>query len=686
MGLRLVDILTDEVILRSVGSAAFHRGSQYASAGAVSELTVNERDRVLVASVHGSAPQPYQTLVSFRGSAPVDAHFVVRGVCTCPVAIACKHVAAAMFAARAAATPEQQALAARAGWEQSLAGVVQAEAERQRLEQEPIGLQFELVTPDHRSHQHYPSGPPRSGTPQPPRVRIRPVVPGRKGWVRSGVTWRDLPYDMWKPRVRAHRQVLQELFAAHQSSRRHYYGSAGDQPVYLDEFGDSLWPLLARAVQAGVEFVSSKGTAGPVTLSPAPATATLDLRQDSAAGPAQLTSVIRLGSTDLPLDAVQFLGHPAHGLLLDRSRRPTGDEGGLLLAPLTEPLGEAALRLIAAQRTIEIPAGDVARFLTDYYPRLRLSIAVVSSDESLQLPEIQPPRLCLTVTHLPDHQVSLDWDFGYPIGDETRHVSLEDSTALAGLRDLGAERRLLERLRLPDDRLPMLRAGSAGSAGSRRLVASVRLAGLDAVFFATELLPSLLARDDVEVEVVGTPVGYRRTESAPLVRVSATETSDSADWFDLAVAVSVDGEEVPFQDLFAALALGESHLILESGTFFSIERPEYDELRRLIDEARSLQDRESQGLRVSTLPGRALGRPDEAGRRRCAERAVGPHREGAARPRRGPAARPARGSRSRELGPTSVPATAGSRSSRTTASAGSSPTTWASARRSRRWP
>ncbi len=111
------------------------------------------------------------------------------------------------------------------------------------------------------------------------------------------------------------------------------------------------------------------------------------------------------------------------------------------------------------------------------------------------------------------------------------------------------------------------------------------------------MLPRLAAAG-VLVEVTGEPADYRHTDAAPVVQVSATEGPD-ADWFDLGVTVTVDGEDIPFALLFAALAAGEAHLVLPSGTWFDIRRPEFDQLRRLIDEARALQDAERPGLRIS---------------------------------------------------------------------------------------
>ena len=118
------------------------------------------------------------------------------------------------------------------------------------------------------------------------------------------------------------------------------------------------------------------------------------------------------------------------------------------------------------------------------------------------------------------------------------------------------------------------------------------------------MLPVLRQREDVVVTTEGTPLAYAEVEEAPLISVSASDSSGDAapgDWFDLGITVSVAGEEVPFAPLFAALVRGDGHLILDTGTWFSLDRPELRALRRLIEEARSLQDRDSGTLRVTRL-------------------------------------------------------------------------------------
>ena len=61
----------------------------------------------------------------------------------------------------------------------------------------------------------------------------------------------------------------------------------------------------------------------------------------------------------------------------------------------------------------------------------------------------------------------------------------------------------------------------------------------------------------------------------------------------------MDGRDVPFSEVFAALAAGETHLLLPDGAYFSLHKPELQALRTLIEEARALQDSPSGPLRLS---------------------------------------------------------------------------------------
>ena len=103
------------------------------------------------------------------------------------------------------------------------------------------------------------------------------------------------------------------------------------------------------------------------------------------------------------------------------------------------------------------------------------------------------------------------------------------------------------------------------------------------------MLPRIQDLDDVTVTFADADNApdFRELEETPQVSLRTSATDDS-DWFDLGIDVTVDGHEIPFVDLFTALAQEQSHLILDDGSFFSLENPVFDRLRELLAEANAL--------------------------------------------------------------------------------------------------
>ena len=147
----------------------------------------------------------------------------------------------------------------------------------------------------------------------------------------------------------------------------------------------------------------------------------------------------------------------------------------------------------------------------------------------------------------------------YQVGESHFRAGLHEPPGDAGYRDLAAEQALLDRLRLggiPED-----------------MVASARLGGLETVRFTTELLPLLTGQPGVTVEVTGDVADYREVSDSLCIGVSTAEIAGDNDWFDLGVTITVEGREVPFADVFTALAAGESHLLLPDGAYFCWTSP-----------------------------------------------------------------------------------------------------------------
>ncbi|HET7305087.1 MAG TPA: DEAD/DEAH box helicase [Segeticoccus sp.] len=644
-----VDGVTDSDILAVVGAASFQRGLAYAHDGHVVELTFGGGG-TLFATVAGSGGQQYSTLVTANEAPPRGVgHF--SGRCTCPMEVDCKHVAAVVLEARGAVRERDRESAGSGAWEGVLGSIVQAhESTREETHGTPLGLLFEVVPP--RTRSRYAGA---TTVTAHTRVRLHPVTPGRtKRWIRTGVSWRDIGFGYARPGTdRRHVDALGEFFFAHQARSRHTYFATGDQAIHLDELGAGVWSLLRTLRTSGVAFVTGRDAGAEVLLAGHAAAASLDLRR-SEDGSTAVEPVVAFGDLVLPAGGVHLVGDPAHGAFLTGDSAPPGtpahdllhrpaDGGtaestppGLLLVPFEQAVSPQLSKLLYDGRRLDIPPTDLGRFLQEYYPSLRQAVPVSSSDGSLELPEIAPPQLALTVTCTDGHRADLEWGFAYRVGEDLARVPLHGAGGgPAVARDQGAEEELLAGLDLPTGGLRKL---AVEQDGRHVPVPRVELRGLETAVFTQEVLPRLQELDGLLLEVVGEVPDYRFTDAAPVIHLSTSDLDDdgpgdnglgglgdregpggldvrdgepagggdaasgpeeAADWFGLGVTVTIGGEEVPFRELFLALARGETHLLLDSGTWFRIDRPELEQLRRLIDEARALQDHDSPDLRIS---------------------------------------------------------------------------------------
>ncbi|MBJ7452721.1 MAG: SWIM zinc finger family protein [Blastococcus sp.] len=569
------EMVTDEALTEAVGPGVLDRARAYARRSVLG-LQLSEDGRRATAFVQGGDEAPYRTTVVRTDSGRTG----WIGACTCPVGDDCKHAVAVLLSLRPRLGLLGGARPGIPGWEQQLEELVSAAADTAPGSTVPIGLQFETADAD-RGRGSVASPGVRQRL-----VRLRPVVPGARGkWVRTGISWRQLQYDSvragWDP---AHLAALRALHATHSAARNQYYSYAAVD-VYLHEFGPGLWRLLAEAVSDGVQLMTADRPPRPVVLAAEGADIAADLRRRGDA--TELSAVLQVDGRPVAPAALSFLGMPPHGVTVDGP--PVEGAPGLVLARLDTPAPPALAGLVARGGAITIPAGDVDRFRRDWFPGLRQAVPVISTDGSVELPDIVPPRLAVEVRYPGDATACVTWAVRY--GPE-RSFPLDLPATRGDGRDPAAERSLVEALPGPVGALPELWTPV------RLLAETAELTGMEALEFTTEVLPALRADPGVEVTVLGTPPDYRYSTTAPQISFSVRDTGES-DWFDLGVSVTVDGQSVPFETLYKALAAGRTRLLLITGTYFSLQRPEFEQLRLLIEEARALQDVPGEGTRVS---------------------------------------------------------------------------------------
>jgi superfamily II DNA or RNA helicase len=602
-------------LVTAAGATSYDRGVQYLREGAVTRMSWDGGRSELYGSVRGSAGSCYETVAYFHPAGPSVLEFD-QGQCSCPVGFDCKHVVALVLAAsqaQLAGTGLKRTAGARARaltWEQSVESWLEPQTAARdggpggggQPAAALLGIELSLV-PDARPAF---SGDPAAGD-APPRLMGRLVQPGRKGWVGRSLSWTKLDsqygYDGWPP---PQVQLLQEIYAVYRarSGQPLYYGYGygDDKSIDLSAFESrQLWALLDEAAALGLRLVRGRNL-GPLD-GYHTAELCLDLTRADQSGPLVIAPQIRVDGAPATITVISFIGTEGHGLVYaDRAETQRTSEcirWRFQLARTVKPVPPQLQQMALAGQRVEIPAAELTRFGETYYPRLRAAATVISSDDAFTPPQITGPTLLLHADYTGRHDLELSCAWGYQVGDSPVRVPVAGPAAGVPYRDRAAERAIVAGLGLTPGRFGLLRTDPVSDEPQPSLAPQVRLSGLDTMRFSTELLPQLAGHPDVTVEITGDPADYREAGDSLAISVSADEVPDDHDWFDLGITITVAGQEVPFADVFVALSRGEPYLLLASGSYFSLQKPELQALARLIEEARVLHDAPGDGLKIS---------------------------------------------------------------------------------------
>jgi superfamily II DNA or RNA helicase len=584
----------------SISAKRYAEGAAAAKENAVIQMAWEASRQLLTGTVRDGGD--IRTVsIAFRASTGFPLRFRT-GYCSCAEGEKCVHVAALFAAATddaASHVPKPVTRPTVLPWEESLdslfadpgTGKTPALIPDSGAGPTPIALELSLV-PDTPSR--YPAT--RDGREEWPaskvKLQARLVQKGRSdNWIAGSLSWGRLDYlRLREEHPVAHVSLLIELLALYRASnanRSPYYGHGygyGDQKTIDLSACESrhLWPILDQAREIGLPVVYP-GNLGPV---PPPGTAELCLDVTADGTSLQVTPVLRDTEDEAELVPLRFIGTEGHGVVYAPRGASTDRFWLARLTVLAHPRLQA---MALTGELLEVPAAGQAAFLGRYYPRLRRMATVISSDGSFSPPPVSGPKLVLRADYAEGHRVDISWEWRYRVGEAELRAPLGDGEA--GFRDPQAEARVLAGVQLP---------GGFPQISPERITQSpLRLRGLDTMRFTTEMLPLLSAQDEIGVEVSGDVPDYREAGDSLEIGVSTTERDGDRDWFDLGITVTVESRPVPFGQLFVALAHGQSHLLLPDGAYFSLDKPELATLKRLIEEARALQDQPEDGLRIS---------------------------------------------------------------------------------------
>jgi len=556
--------LDDRCLAVLYDPGALARGAGYADDGRVA--IIRSEPGVIQAVCAGSSRESYVVRIRWTGE---RGHIRLEDDCTCPMGEACKHCVATILTARGEATLAAKVVpispAAR-DWRQALTEL----DEEHDPTPKGLALSFAVVRP-YRTY---------SGSFTAPRVTVRPMRRGKKGsWVKTGASWREIG-SRYNHHLNGVDPVQWATLRALMASGR--IEGYVNEPASLSQFEPDLWHLLRRAAEVGIELIG-EGPVPAVEVSPTPARTTIDLTTDDRGG-VTLSVEFRIEHHLMPLgdDRSGLIGSPPHGVWIEDSHE-------LLLVPLEAPFHPAISRL-RADGPLVVPASDVDELLDRYQPLLARHAGIESSDDSVTITTNEFDGFTLTVERTALDAVSLRWSARYRRGDRVTLHPLHDRGGSA--RDRGAEAVALVELGLPTDLFPDL----VDPGGSPR---DTTVSGPSVITLLAEVIPRLQDEFGIEVDLVGDQPTLQEATEDPLISLTVTEGKDRRDgndWFDLDVAVTVDGQTVDFVTLFAALSRDDEALILPSGTWLRLDRPEFAKLRQLITEARGLMEPSADGV------------------------------------------------------------------------------------------
>ncbi|MBC9928688.1 MULTISPECIES: DEAD/DEAH box helicase [unclassified Leucobacter] len=440
----------------------------------------------------------------------------------------------------------------------------------------PLALQFELREMIPRTTERWNGPTSRAIKPgQDPgsgiyRLGTRPAQRTERGWARGNLTWSNIGHQGGRLHLDGSQQRwFRQFFALHRAAAPLAVGQDASWVFFDDFVSPALWAMLHQAEALNIKLVSS-GSHTPVQLH-AGAVLSLDAASQADGG-LHLRPRLTLDGEEVPFrDSGAISDHGLYLAARDKAR-------AVHLASVAGGLSAAEIGLLATGDQaipVAVPAAERDSFLADGVPALRTGFRVESVDDSVALPAPRPGTAVLTAAWQRGHRLTLSWT--------AEGVSGASAPVLAEL--------------LPSELFHGGVIPESWADESEQMPPVVEMRGADAAEFLHETVPRIEKLPGIEVRKTGDSPNYREASGVPTLTVT-TVPSETEDWFDLGVLITVDGKTVPFAPLFRALAKGAKKLLLTDNSYLHLNHPAFTPLAELIAEGQNLEEWET-GVRIS---------------------------------------------------------------------------------------
>ncbi|WP_181273960.1 DEAD/DEAH box helicase [Brevibacterium oceani] len=477
-----------------------------------------------------------------------------------------------------------------ADWREALAPLAEAAPQIHT----PVALGFELVEVIPRTWfeaQHSVLLDKDAVTPGAnPSLAIRPLMLSDSGnWVKRSLSWRTIDRMARQHGIDpAHQEWFAQLAGLRTRGKTDF--TPDGAPYHLGDFRTPLlWDHFTQGKKLGIEFVGINP--GMSVRIGHQAKSAIDIRRSQ--GRLRVQTRASIDEREYTPGLIKPIW--THGFFgIDVTSGFT-----VTLAPAETPTKESALPVLKSPGPITIPEAETEEFFAEYYPQLRTSAEVISSDATVSFPQYGRPRLVVFVAFGAGDRLSLRWYWEYQGPRRTFPVIDRAKLSAASAREY-AEQRELDFEDAVVTEVDRLLADTHETGSALPAIKDVELDDADTADFVVNVLPGLEEVEHVKVITRGKKQPYRELGGEPTVKITSVE-SEKNDWFDLGFQISIDGRPVPFVKLYKALAAGTRKIKLSDDSFLSLNKPIFDKLKALLAEADLIPEWEPGAPKISRM-------------------------------------------------------------------------------------
>ena len=415
-----------------------------------------------------------------------------------------------------------------------------------------------------------------------PRLALRLLDNNTGKYLPLKNSWKDFegPSYGGKPKFQIsplQTKFVKGLISVYHQTTKSYYGVPHTW-IELESNSMSTWlTLLSHHSAHNTKILmGEKGTEGVLVYEKQPIRPVLTV--NTHADGLIVEHRLKIGEVVLDSGSVNIMGFPPAMAILppENTSNLHGTSKETLPVFTLHPFIEEGDFKGYLQRPVVVPKKDVKEFEEQYLSNFTQRQPVESLTKDFLVPERISPNLAVNIQINRGKEIKITWEIlyeGVPLKKDSKSIIYSKGKKFS--RSLRTEEVLIQFLY---DQLKEHVGNFVLLDEERRVTIIAMKHGRQVV---RKVVPVLQKMEDVTVEIAENVPSFEDVYVAPEVSMDVSEERNR-DWFNLAMRVRVDGEEVIFGELFMALAQNEDSLLLPSGRLASLLHPEFIKLKKII--------------------------------------------------------------------------------------------------------